>query len=104
MEENNPKEESTIDDVLIAISKSSDAIQKQFEGVNKQFEGVNRRLDTLEHRVGNIDSTLITLGDDIKQVKAGVEKTADILEQKEIISTVEKKQIYHAADPFAMPA
>lgn len=80
MEENNLKKEHTIDDVLIAISESSDVIQKQFEGVNK-------RLDALEYRVDNIDSTLVTLGDDIKKVKAGVEKTADILEQKSIIHT-----------------
>lgn len=101
MEENNTKKESTIDDVLFAISKSSGETQKQIDDLKKDLGG---RITALELQVSDINSTLNKMGDDIKKVKAGVEKTADILEQKEIINVAERQQIFHAADPFALPA
>lgn len=100
MEEQNHKE-TTLDDVLVTISISSSEIQGQIESLKKDLGG---KIKALEIKVGDMDGKMNVMSDDIKKVKDGVEKTADILEQKQVINTVERQQIYHATDPFALPA
>lgn len=95
-----------LDDILkIVIDIKDNAVHKD------DFNKLVNKVDAMDHRLGNVESTLIKVEErlnkvetNLKGVKAGVEKTTDILEQKQVINTVERQQIYHAADPFALPA
>jgi len=68
------------------------------------FNDLKKEVSVIKHQIGDLDSKIDNLGDKIVQVCAGVEKTADILQEKQIITEPEKKMIYNSASPFVMPA
>jgi len=93
------------------LTKRVETIENKVGGLENKIGGLENKIDVIDHRLGNVESTLVRVEErltkvetNLEGVKAGVEKTADILEQKQIINVAERQQIYHAADPFALPA
>ncbi|MBU0545781.1 hypothetical protein KKA13_00810 [Patescibacteria group bacterium] len=95
-----------IDDILVIVNHIKDGAvhKKDFNELKERVVGIENRVTGIEFRLGNVESQLIETNDKITQVNAGVEKTANILEQKQIITEAEKKTIYNATSPFSVPA
>jgi archaellum component FlaC len=102
-----------IDDILkIVMDIKDNAVHKddfnelknRVTGIENRVTGIENKVTGIEYRLGNVESQLIEVSDKITHVKTGVEKTADILQEKQIITEPEKKIIFNAANPFVMPA
>lgn len=90
----------TLESVAATLDDLTHIPVSEFAVIHQKFDQIDNRFNVMDHRLGDIDSQLIEIKDDLKATKAGVQTTAEILEQKQIITSSEKHHILHATDPF----
>ncbi len=113
MEEKN-NQQTTLDDVLLAVNDLAQKTEEKFEKIDSRFEKIDSRFEKIDKQLIEIKSTMVTkdyLDDKLADLKGDMvvlmrkedtklKTLVDILENKKLISAEDKQHIF-SLEPFA---